>query len=109
VEIVLRSIGLERAFDLIVGLEDVKAVKPDPQGFKLALKRLKVTPRRAMALEDSSLGHMAAQLAGVRYLIVGHGAPPAPWVGGAPFVSELADVEDVLQVFGLLNPPNFLF
>jgi HAD superfamily hydrolase (TIGR01509 family) len=109
VEVVLQKAGIRDGFDLILGYEDLKAVKPDPQGFKMALKKLKVTPRRAMALEDSSMGLMAAQLAGVRYLIVGHGTPPAPWVGGAPYVSDFADVEDVLLLFSFLHPPTLRF
>ena len=39
VEAVLRASGLARAFEFVVAKEDVKATKPDPEGYRLALAK----------------------------------------------------------------------
>lgn len=104
VEAVLRSSGLADAFEVIVGKEDVKAVKPDPQCYRLAVKRLKVTPTTALALEDSPGGLAAARGAGLRVLAVGHRRPRGEWIGPADYVASLAHPAQVLRMIGLDGP-----
>jgi HAD superfamily hydrolase (TIGR01509 family) len=82
VEAVLAAAGLGDAFGLVVGKEDVKATKPDPEGYRKAVSRLKVAPADAVALEDSASGLAAARAAGLRALAVGHRLPPRR-LGGA--------------------------
>jgi beta-phosphoglucomutase len=104
VEAVLKSSGLADAFELIVGKEDVKAGKPDPQCYRLAVKRLKVTPTTTVALEDSPSGLAAARGAGLRVLAVGHRRPQGDWVGASEFVPSLAHPARVLELLGLAGP-----
>ena len=61
VEIVLAASGLADAFALVVAKEDVSAVKPDPEAYDLAVKRLKLRPSQAVALEDSPTGLASAR------------------------------------------------
>lgn len=60
---------LERAsrarFEVVVTGDDVAARKPDPEAYALALARLSVTSRDAVAVEDSANGVRAAAGAGV--------------------------------------------
>jgi beta-phosphoglucomutase len=104
VETVLGASGLADAFELIVGKEDVKAVKPAPECYRLALKRLKLSSSQAVALEDSPAGLAAARGAGVRTLAVGHRLPPGEWTGAADYIADLAQTAKVLEILGLGAP-----
>lgn len=82
VELILSGSGLAGAFDAIVTIEDVSAGKPDPEGFLLALDRLKgarpgdprghepdtapLEPSDVVVFEDSPFGIAAARAAGMR-------------------------------------------
>ena len=81
IDAVLRSSGMLGAFEVIVGKEDVKAPKPDPEGYLMALRRLKVKPEDAIALEDSATGLAAARAAAIRAIAVGHRAHRRSVVG----------------------------
>ncbi|HEV3167343.1 MAG TPA: HAD family phosphatase [Isosphaeraceae bacterium] len=101
---VLQAVGLEDVFDVIVGKEDVKMVKPSAAGYKLALRRLQLTKRDAVALEESPMGHLSAQLAGLRVCVVGHGKPPAGWVGHAFYLSDFSDTRKVIRTLQMMAP-----
>jgi HAD superfamily hydrolase (TIGR01509 family) len=101
VEAVLRAAGLEDAFELIVAKEDVTAAKPAPDAYLLALKRLKLKPSSAIALEDSPSGLASALAAGLRVVAVGHRRPAGDWVGEALYLENLAKTERVLQILEL--------
>jgi HAD superfamily hydrolase (TIGR01509 family) len=62
--------GLIHAFEFIIAKEDVAHGKPDPEGYLLALKRLAISPRQAVAVEDSNTGCAAANAAGLRVVLV---------------------------------------
>ncbi|RPI12520.1 MAG: HAD family hydrolase [Lysobacterales bacterium] len=56
-------------FATIVGAEDAPDKKPDPQAYRIALERLYVQGRDALAIEDSPAGLRAATCAGVPCVI----------------------------------------
>ena len=56
--------------DFIVTGEDVKARKPDPEVYLIALERLGVVAPAALAVEDSGLGVEAAKAAGLACLAI---------------------------------------
>jgi beta-phosphoglucomutase len=97
---VLRSAGLDGAFELFVGKEDVRAVKPDPECYLLALKRLGLAPDEAAALEDSPSGLASARAAGIRVLAIGHRRKKGDWIGDATFLPDLAGTRAVLEALG---------
>ena len=55
-DIVLKKLNLQKTFDLIVTAENTSKSKPDPHGFLLAAKKLKVKPQNWLVLEDSAPG-----------------------------------------------------
>ena len=63
--IVLKSFGIEKEFD-IVGNEDVKQRKPDPELFLMAAKKLNSKPQDCVVFEDSPVGIRAAKKAKMR-------------------------------------------
>jgi beta-phosphoglucomutase len=98
IEHVLRAAGIRDQFKAIVGCDDVRNGKPDPEGFLLALQRLNalpgteppIEPRQAVAVEDATAGARAAKAAGMRVAALrGPGYDPAS--GYADVVIERLD------------------
>jgi HAD superfamily hydrolase (TIGR01509 family) len=61
--------GWREGFAAVVCGEDVQRKKPDPEVFEHVLRLLAVTPRHAVAIEDSPLGAVAARAAGIPVLV----------------------------------------
>jgi len=99
VEIVLNAAKLTEAFEVIVAKEDVAAMKPMPDGYQLALKRLGLKGDEAIAIEDSPTGVEAAKRAGLRVVAVGHRRLDGEWSGG----NYLRDFLDLARAFGALD------
>jgi HAD superfamily hydrolase (TIGR01509 family) len=57
------------AFQTWICGEDVTAMKPDPEGYRLALSRLALDPGRVLVLEDSAVGLAAAHAAGLACVV----------------------------------------
>ena len=65
------STGVELPVDTVIGCEDIRIGKPDPEPFLLALERLGCSAADALAVEDAPLGATSAVAAGVRTWIRG--------------------------------------
>jgi HAD superfamily hydrolase (TIGR01509 family) len=61
--------GWHRRFATLCCAEDAPVKKPDPQAYLLALERLGIEPREALAIEDSPAGLQAARAAGIACII----------------------------------------
>jgi len=107
ITVVLQGAALSDCFMTIVGKEDVAQVKPDPAGYKLALKRLSVAASKSLAVEDSEGGLHAAQRAGVSCLVVGHRGPlpRKDWVGSTPYLADFSDLPAALSALGFDSDP----
>ena len=66
IHLVLGSLGLMDLFSAVVAEEDVRAGKPDPEGFLLGAERLGVSPQDCVVIEDAPGGVEAAGRAGMR-------------------------------------------
>ncbi len=64
VEHVMQQLGLESYFDVIVFKEHVTRHKPDPEAYRLAIKKLGLSAGDVLIFEDSHVGLLAAQNAG---------------------------------------------
>jgi HAD superfamily hydrolase (TIGR01509 family) len=98
---VLGAADISGCFEAIIGKEDVKAVKPEPEAYLLALRRLRVLPEASVAFEDSPSGLAAARAAGIPVVAVGHRRSFGDWVGNAAYISGLEPVEGLLKHLGL--------
>jgi beta-phosphoglucomutase len=74
IEVMLRTIGLDRLLDVFVGAEDVTKGKPDPEIFLAAASRLGVPAPRCIVVEDAAVGIEAAKRAGMGSIGVGNRA-----------------------------------
>ncbi len=76
IELSCRMLGIWDCFDTVVPAEDVKRGKPDPEGYALALSRLRdrsgrdLQPERCVVIEDSPGGLSSAKRAGMTVLAV---------------------------------------
>lgn len=73
VEHVLTASGLTDAFDVVVCEEDVRAGKPDPEGYLRAARALDVPVEACLVFEDSGVGVEAARRAGMTVVGVSGG------------------------------------
>ena len=70
VELSLKTIGAFDLFDVICCREDVENLKPAPDLFLLAAKRLGIKPENCVVFEDSPLGIQAAKAASMDFVLV---------------------------------------
>ncbi len=68
---ILKNLGIENAFTVIVTAEDTPKSKPDPAPYKLALEKLNISDAAtALAIEDTPAGILSAKKAGMKVLAV---------------------------------------
>ena len=77
IEYIMHRYGLSDALTTIVGTEDVKRPKPDPQGLNMALERLGLSPKELLFCGDTVLDAGAAKNAGCPFCAVLNGTTPA--------------------------------
>jgi beta-phosphoglucomutase-like phosphatase (HAD superfamily) len=65
VEATLGTLGLSDVFQVIVTIEDVSKGKPDPEIFLTTAQRLDIPPAACVVYEDTDVGILAAQQAGM--------------------------------------------
>ena len=69
-EFMLEYAGLNRFLDALITNEDVSRPKPAPDGYLLAMEKLKSLPEETVVIEDGDHGIKAAELAGARVIRV---------------------------------------
>lgn len=65
-EYLLEKLGLKDKFEVIVGDEDIKHGKPNPEIYLETAKRIGVNPQECLVFEDSIPGIKAAKAAGMK-------------------------------------------
>lgn len=68
----VESLGLRDRFHAIVTAHDVKRLKPAPDAYLEATRRIGVDPARSVAIEDSGPGIASARAAGLKAVAVPH-------------------------------------
>ena len=71
--------------------DDVRALKPDPEAYLLALRRLGVAAARTVAVEDAAPGLAAARAAGLTTVVVTNHYTRTHDLRGAAVVREEFD------------------
>ena len=66
----MEAIGIDKLFEIVITQDDVQNSKPAPDLFLLAAERMNVNPQKCLVFEDSLLGIEAAQMAGMKSLLV---------------------------------------
>lgn len=99
IETVLVAAGLRDVIAVVVAAEDVRAGKPDPEGFLGAAAALGVEPGEIVVFEDSEPGVNGAKAAGMHCVaLLGTAAPER--LSGADELVERLDAELVERLLG---------
>ena len=69
--LILKETGLESYFDEVSCGLDITRSKPDPEVFLIAAKKLELSPKECLVVEDSNAGVVAAKAADMKTLGVG--------------------------------------
>ena len=83
--------------DVVVGAEDVTAVKPDPEGLNEALRQLDATAETVLYIGDSTVDAAAAAAAGIPFIGVLTGTTAQEAFEAYPHRLIAPDREDVAQ------------
>jgi len=75
VETILQEAFGAEMFDETVTADDIKKGKPDPFAFLEALRRMRVSPKKAVVAENAPLGVRAANNAGIECYVVLNNTP----------------------------------
>lgn len=67
---ILKHFGYDSIFELVVTQEDITKVKPDPQGFLMAMKYFDASPECTLIFEDSEVGIQAARATGATVMVI---------------------------------------
>jgi phosphoglycolate phosphatase len=95
IEAILDRQDILEQIDKVVGGEDVAAVKPDPEGLKLALKDLGVAPGHAAFVGDHLVDAEAASRAGIPFIGLLSGTTRESEFHAFPHLAVLPSVADV--------------
>lgn len=98
----LETSKLPRLIDFVIAKEDVARPKPAPDGYRLAVGRMRCAPKRCLAIEDSLQGLKSAMAAGVDAVALAHPHSPASnrgknWTNGLPLLRDLSELRPILD------------
>lgn len=65
---ILSFLNLRDYFKVIISMDDVTHIKPDPEPYNLALRKLKIKPEEAIVIEDSENGVASAHSAEIKVI-----------------------------------------
>ena len=68
INFILKKIGIDNYFEIVLGRESIKNRKPDPEIFLLGAKRIGAEPEECLIIEDSISGITAAKKSGIKYI-----------------------------------------
>lgn len=98
IEPILRHLGIAHSFDVIITAADVRASKPDPESYALAVTGLisaypdkEIMAGSCLAIEDTPAGITSAKDAGLRVMAVTNSYPEKELTGADRVVASLAD------------------
>lgn len=109
IELGIDALGVRDVIAGVIAAEDARASKPDPHGYLLGIDALsKLVPvldaRRALVIEDSLAGIVAAKAAGLPCVAVGHSYPEAElYAEGADWVVPDLNSIDEARLAQLFN------
>ncbi len=79
--------------EVIIGGDDVSRGKPDPEPYRLGLERLGAEASQSLAVEDSSMGALAATEAGLLTLLINSSnVPQSHWMNGTRHIRAFSEV-----------------
>lgn len=87
-------------FDVIIGGEDVTRHKPDPQGVKIALEKLGLSPSQTLYVGDSVVDAETAVNAGTSFVGVTTGMTCAKELSAFPHLAVIEELGEIIPLIG---------
>lgn len=100
-ELWLDKLDISRHICVIVSGDEVSSPKPSPEGYLLGAKRLRISPGRCLAIEDSLDGYMAARSAGMQVAVLANERPL--WLDADTHVIAQLDAARILRWLDLIS------
>ncbi len=102
IDLVLQKSNLTSFFPLIISAEETKHGKPDPEGFLIALARLKkknpeIRPENCLVLEDSLAGIESAKRARMKCAALTHSYSREQLIGADIICDTFQEVQKFLE------------
>lgn len=89
-EYMLDRANISTYLDVLITNQDVEKNKPDPEGYLLACKKLGISPKEVLVIEDGEYGKTAALSAGCNLFEVN-----GPWEVNIDYISE--EIEELIH------------
>jgi pyrophosphatase PpaX len=99
-EFVLKAMDLDKYFDLIIGCDEVKEVKPNPESFKKALDVFGLKQEEAIMIGDSESDILGGVNAGIDSYAVswtGFDANHLLEIGAKDIIKKMNDIFDIVK------------
>ncbi len=87
---------VEQLFDCVVGLTEVTAPKPSPEGINYALKQLQLLPEETIYFGDNPVDGEAARRAGTKYIGVAKGMHTPQQLSEFPHLAIIENYDHLL-------------
>jgi len=94
---------LRRLFSIIVTADDVKIGKPDPEPYLFALRRLNISARDAIVIENAPFGIQSAKAAGIRCLALETSLPRTYLKGADAIFRSVKELQEQTAILGMDN------
>jgi len=100
IHLVTTTLGIKDYFQCIINGRDVKAGKPDPEGYLLAAGKLGIPPRNCVVIEDAVAGVSSAKRAGMHCVAVTTTHPREKLLEADTVVESLAQltVDNIINI-----------
>ncbi|MFQ5980015.1 MAG: HAD family hydrolase [Candidatus Heimdallarchaeota archaeon] len=98
---ILDNTGIREYFKVIVSRDEVKKQKPDPEGYLLVQRALKITPEKIAVVGDMPIDILAAKQAGMPSIAVTTGLAQEDWFQEPALpsliVKSLFEIQELFQ------------
>lgn len=93
----VKALGLDKDISVVIGREDVEAIKPEPDLYLTAVRELNYRPTDCLAIEDSASGAQAAVNAGMDVVVMTNGFTQGHDFSHIPYLEKDIDTQTFLE------------
>jgi len=104
IELITKTLGINKYFSLLINGDDVKEGKPSPQCFLLGAEKLGVEPKNCVVMEDAVVGVRAAKNAGMCCIAVSNTCSREDIAEADIVVDSMAEI-NIKTIQELLSSP----
>lgn len=92
----IKSAGMEKDFDSVLGITDIQSPKPDPSGILLSLRRLQTVPEECLYIGDNTIDARTALNAHIDFIGTLTGVCPRKDLERYPHVTLVSNLGNLI-------------